>query len=183
MYQYFTIPNFITDSECTSILSKCKEELTLKNATVREGQLDFKLRKSSVAFIDDLGFLNKRLQNILIDSVKVNGFSVSGLQQFQFTEYNIGEHYNWHRDSSINNPMFSDRFYSTVIQLSDEYTEGELQLNIDDTEITLDRGLGTLYMFPSYTLHRVKPITSGVRYSLVNWIKLVENKNEKKSLL
>ena len=183
MYKHFTIPNFLSEEECNSLLVKCKEELVLKNATVRDGELDFKSRKSSVAFIYDLGFLNKRLQNILIDSVKVNGFSVSGLQLFQFTEYNIGEHYDWHRDSSIDNPMFSDRFYSTVIQLSDEYTEGELQLNIDDTEITLERGLGTLYMFPSYTFHRVKPITSGVRYSLVNWVKLVENKNEKKSLL
>jgi predicted 2-oxoglutarate/Fe(II)-dependent dioxygenase YbiX len=183
MYKHFTIPNFLSEEECNSLLVKCKEELVLKNATVRGGELDFKSRKSSVAFIDDLGFLNKRLQNILIDSVKVNGFSVSGLQPFQFTEYNIGEHYDWHRDSSINNPKFSNRFYSTVIQLNDEYTDGELQLNIDDNEITLERGLGTLYMFPSHTLHRVKPITSGVRYSLVNWIKLVENKNEKKSLL
>jgi len=183
MYKHFTIPNFISKDECNLLLAKCKEELVLKNATVRNGQVDFKSRKSSVAFIDDLGFLNKRLQNILIDSVNVNGFSVSGLQQFQFTEYNIGEFYNWHKDSSADNPTFSNRFYSTVIQLSDEYTEGELQLSIDGKEITLERGLGTLYMFPSHTLHRVKPITSGVRYSLVNWIKLVENKNERKSLL
>ena len=183
MYKHFTIPNFLSEEECNSLLVKCKEELVLKNATVRDGELDFKSRKSSVAFIYDLGFLNKRLQNILIDSVKVKGFSVSGLQPFQFTEYTMGEYYNWHRDSDINNPAFSNRFYSTVIQLSDEYTEGELQLSIDGKEITLESGLGTLYMFPSYTFHRVKPITSGVRYSLVNWIKLVENKNEKKSLL
>ena len=183
MYKHFTIPNFLSEEECNSLLVKCKEELVLKNATVRAGEVNFKSRKSSVAFIDDLGFLNNRLETILIDSVKVKGFSVSGLQPFQFTEYNIGEFYNWHRDSSVDNPTFSNRFYSTVIQLSDEYTEGELQLSIDGKEITLESGLGTLYMFPSYTFHRVKPITSGVRYSLVNWIKLVENKNEKKSLL
>ena len=183
MYKHFTIPNFLSEEECNSLLVKCKEELVLKNATVRAGEVNFKSRKSSVAFIDDLGFLNNRLETILIDSVKVKGFSVSGLQPFQFTEYTMGEYYNWHRDSSVDNPVFSNRFYSTVIQLNDEYTDGELQLNIDDNEITLERGLGTLYMFPSHTLHRVKPITSGVRYSLVNWIKLVENKNEKKSLL
>jgi len=183
MYQHFTIPNFLTTSECNSILSKCKKELTLKNATVRDGEVNLKSRKSSVAFIDDLGFLNNRLETILIDSVKVKGFSVSGLQPFQFTEYTVGEYYNWHRDSDINTPESSNRFYSTVIQLNDEYDAGELQLSIDGEELTLERGLGTLYMFPSYTLHRVKPITNGVRYSLVNWIKLVENKNEKKSLL
>jgi len=183
MYKHFTIPNFISKDECNSLLAKCKEELVLKNATVRVGQLDFKSRKSSVAFIDDLGFLNKRLENTLIDSVKVNGFSASGLQSFQFTEYRVGEFYEWHTDSSEKNPKLSNRFYSTVIQLNDGYAGGELQLNIDGKEITLEPGLGTLYMFPSYTLHQVKPITNGVRYSLVNWVKLVENKNEKKSLL
>lgn len=183
MYKHFTIPNFLSEEECNSILSKCKEELTLKTARIKNQEVVLNKRKSSVAFISDLGFLNKKLQNTLTDHIKVKGFIVSGLQDFQFTEYTIGEHYDWHRDSSMDSPMFSDRFYSTVIQLSDEYTEGELQLNIDDKEITLERGLGTVYMFPSYTLHRVKPITSGVRYSLVNWIKLVENKNEKKSLL
>jgi len=182
MYKHFTIPNFISKDECNLLLNKCKKELTLKNATVRGGEVDFKSRKSSVAFINDLGFLNNRLETILIDSVKVKGFSVSGLQPFQFTEYSVGEFYGWHKDSSVDNPTFSNRFYSTVIQLNDEYTEGELQLNIDGNEITLEPGLGTLYMFPSYTLHQVKPITSGVRYSLVNWVSLNKNLNEEKSL-
>jgi len=182
MYQHFTIPNFLSNQECNSLLIKCKEELVLKNASVGSGKVDFKSRKSSVAFIDDLGFLNNRLQNKLIELVKIKGFWVSGLQSFQFTKYNLGEYYNWHRDSSIDSPAFSDRFYSTVIQLNDEYTDGELQLNINNNEITLESGLGNLYMFPSYTMHRVKPITSGIRYSLVNWVKLVENKNEKKTL-
>lgn len=182
MYRHFTIPNFLSKDECNSLLVKCKEELVLKNATIRDGEVNFKSRKSSVAFIDDLGFLNNRLKTILIDSVKVKGFSVSGLQPFQFTEYTMGEYYNWHRDSDINNPKLSNRFYSTVIQLNDEYAEGELQLNIDGNEITLEPGLGTLYMFPSYTLHRVTPVSLGVRYSLVNWVSLNKNLNEEKSL-
>ena len=182
MYKHFTIPNFISKEECGSILDKCINELKLSEGTIGCGTVDIKVRKSSVAFLNDLGFLNNRLENILTKSVKVNGYSVSGLQQFQFTQYNIGEFYSWHRDTGASDVMAS-RFYSTVIQLNDEYTEGELQLNIDGNEITLEPGLGTLYMFPSYTLHQVKPITSGVRYSLVNWIKLVENKNERKSLL
>jgi len=183
MYRHFTIPNFLSKSECIDILNECKNTLTLTPAKVgTEESLNFKSRKSSVAFINDLGFLNNRLETILIDSVKVKGFSVSGLQPFQFTEYSVGEFYGWHKDSSVDNPTFSNRFYSTVIQLNDEYTEGELQLNIDGNEITLEPGLGTLYMFPSYTLHQVKPITSGVRYSLVNWVSLNKNLNEEKSL-
>lgn len=182
MYPHFTIPNFLTSIECNSILSKCKNELNLERATIADYKVNFKSRKSSVAWIRDLGFLNKKLQDTLTSHIKVKGFDVSGLQDFQFTEYTIGEYYNWHKDSDINDPLLSDRFYSTVIQLNDGYGDGELQLNIDNNEITLEPGVGTLYMFPSHIIHRVKPITSGVRYSLVNWIKLVENKNEPKTL-
>lgn len=183
MHKYFTIPNFLSKDECNSLLLKCKNELKLETGTVNDSEINFKSRKSSVAFIDNLGFLNDKLQNILVELVKIKGFSVSGLQSFQFTEYSVGDYYNWHRDNSIDNTIISNRFYSTIIQLNDEYINGELQLNIDGTEITLESGIGNLYMFPSYTIHRIKPITSGVRYSLVNWVTLVKNKNEKKTIL
>ena len=65
MYKHFTIPNFLSEEECNSILSKCKEELTLKTARIRNQAVVLNKRKSSVAFISDLGFLNKKLQNIL----------------------------------------------------------------------------------------------------------------------
>jgi len=33
----------------------------------------------------------------------------------------------------------------------------------------LSRALGSISFFPSYTIHEVTPVTSGVRYSLVGW--------------
>ena len=183
MYRHFTIPNFLSKSECIDILNECKNTLTLTPAKVGITEsLNLEKRKSSVSPIKDLGFLNNRLENILTDSVKVKGFSVSGLQNFQFTEYCVGGHYDWHQDGGIESDAWSERFYSTVIQLNDEYADGELQLMIQNEEITLKPGLGTLYMFPSYTLHRVTPVSLGVRYSLVNWVSLNKNLNEEKSL-
>jgi PKHD-type hydroxylase len=36
--------------------------------------------------------------------------------------------------------------------------------------IILPKEQGKLIAFPSYTLHEVKPVTKGERYSLVAWI-------------
>jgi predicted 2-oxoglutarate/Fe(II)-dependent dioxygenase YbiX len=57
------------------------------------------------------------------------------------------------------------------------YGGGELELNIANPTnknknniITLsDVPRGTVIVFPSFMWHRVKPVTSGTRYSLVVW--------------
>ena len=70
------------------------------------------------------------------------------------------------------------------IQLNDEYEGGELQIkDKDNNEITLDKGLGNLFLFYSHIEHRVMPILDGTRYSLVNWFKLAPIENFKKTLI
>jgi predicted 2-oxoglutarate/Fe(II)-dependent dioxygenase YbiX len=181
MSKVFTIPNFLSSQECTEVLARCISELELKQAGIGEtNKVNSYLRKSSTAFIKDLGSINTRLVKILTDNIKIRGSNVSGLGDFQFTEYQIGEFYNWHKDSA---PEFSDRFYSTVIQLNGAYTEGALEVIEGTDVITLLKGIGNLYMFPSNYTHRVKPITTGVRYSLVNWVKVIKNINEPSILI
>lgn len=184
MSKVFTIPNFLSSQECTELLARCKSELELKQAAVGQASIvDLKQRKSSIAAIKDLGSVNTRLTEILTNNIKIKGFKFSELESFQFTEYQIGEFYNWHKDSVTHNPEFSDRFYSTVIQLNDNYTEGELEVKEGSEVKTLTKGIGNLYMFPSHYIHRVKPISTGIRYSLVNWVKVIKRENVKLPLI
>ena len=183
MIKYLTIPNFLTRDECNTLLHKCKSELKLTKAIVGNNELNEKARKSSVAFISDLGELNTKLKNTLLENIKVNGFDVTDLGQFQFTEYNIGEFYKWHTDNDNKSEQFSGRYFSCVIQLNDTYSGGKLELRVGDDDITLHSGIGTLYMFSSYLLHRVTEVTNGTRYSLVNWVGLEKNKEYNTSLI
>jgi PKHD-type hydroxylase len=89
----------------------------------------------------------------------------------QFTAYDEqGSHYDWHMDCGEGN--LSRRKLSMTIQLSDPegYSGGNLELLYGRHPVTVERKRGTLVAFPSYTLHRVTPVTAGVRYSLVLWI-------------
>ena len=45
-----------------------------------------------------------------------------------------------------------------------------LEMNPGGGIVSVPKGLGTLCFFPSFLLHRVTPLTSGVRKSLVTWI-------------
>jgi predicted 2-oxoglutarate/Fe(II)-dependent dioxygenase YbiX len=187
MDKFHIIKNFLTEEECLGILTKYKAELKLKPAEVAVlvGNTFSNKRKSSIAFIDNIETIDERIKNTLKNTIQIKGFEVTGLGPYQFTEYKVGEHYDWHTDSSSIADEYKDRFCSIVIQINDEYEGGYLQLKDEDGDsiIQLNKGIGTMYIFYSNIVHRVVPVTDGVRYSLVNWISLRKLENFKKTLL
>ena len=90
----------------------------------------------------------------------------------QFTEYDESDSgfYTAHVDNGETLAGF--RKLSFVLQLTDpsKYQGGELVLHIGPEPTTLPRDRGKLLFFPSYTLHEVKPVTQGIRHSLVGWV-------------
>ena len=92
-------------------------------------------------------------------------------ENIQFTEYDSAYdgYYDWHIDTG-GKELSSNRKLSMSVQLSDpsEYEGGELQV-VKETNV-LKKNRGSAFIFPSYLLHRVTPVTKGTRYSLVCWI-------------
>jgi len=91
-------------------------------------------------------------------------------EQIQYTVYSSDDegYYDWHVDMG---PGKANRKLSLVCQLSDpsEYEGGELQIHTGNISIA-EKEQGTVILFPSYLLHRVTPVTKGIRRSLVLWI-------------
>ena len=107
-------------------------------------------------------------------------------EQCQFTIYKKGQYYDWHADS-WDKPYVEEgptkgkiRKLSVTVSLTDpkEYKGGELEFdfrNLDPDKKPNIRACteilpkGSLVVFPSFVWHRVKPVTKGVRHSLVIW--------------
>jgi predicted 2-oxoglutarate/Fe(II)-dependent dioxygenase YbiX len=181
MQKLHTIEKFLTEDECSEILNKYKRELELKPAEVASGNK--KARKSSIAFVDNIEAIDEKLKTVLKNLIQIKGYEVTGLGPYQFTEYKIGEYYDWHTDS--NGTDYKDRYCSIVIQLNDGYEGGYLQLIDESGDNTYQcaHGIGTMYIFYSNIRHRVMPVTNGSRYSLVNWVSLKKMENVKKTLI
>lgn len=97
------------------------------------------------------------------------GLDLDGLAEaLQFTVYGRGQHFGWHID--LGSGQTSARKLSMTVQLSgaDEYSGGALEF-INAPSPAAARELGTATVFPSYLAHRVAPVESGVRRSLVAW--------------
>lgn len=174
------IENFLSIDECDYILSKYTQELELLIAKVTNG--NSKSRKSSVGWINKLNGIDERLSDLLKTSYDINGMEVTGLGPFQFTEYKVGEYFDWHSDRS--SEIFRDRFVSTIILLNDNYSGGILEIqDINSNLIPINQRVGNLYVFDSGLRHRVTPVEEGVRYSLVNWISIVKTNSSKQNLI
>jgi len=174
------IENFLSQEECDFILNKYKNELILSEAQVANG--DYKSRKSSVGWIDELNGVNNRLTDLLKTSYNIRGIEVTGLGPFQFTEYKVGEYFDWHSDRS--REYYRDRFVSIVIQLNDNYSGGIFEIkDIKNNLIPIKQNAGNLFMFDSGLKHRVTLVETGIRYSLVNWVSTVKNDETKQNII
>tara|TARA_B100001778_G_scaffold129776_1_gene106727 strand:+ start:2273 stop:2884 length:612 start_codon:yes stop_codon:yes gene_type:complete len=113
-------------------------------------------------------------------------FDIVDSEPCQFTIYNEGQYYGWHTDSSgwyyekeKQNGLI--RKLSVTVSLSDpeDYEGGLLEFdtriqdepngksNIVPCKQILPKG--SICVFPSFTHHRVSPVTKGKRLSLVQW--------------
>lgn len=104
------------------------------------------------------------------------GFDIDFINDIQYTTYYGSDNgkYDWHEDIFWDCPRAYHRKISFILQLSDpsEYEGGEVELDpsiIQPDPIDLKKK-GTVLVFPSFLRHRVLPVTSGVRRSLVSWV-------------
>ena len=185
------IPNLLTKEECDLVLKFSLENLSLNTATTLSNNGSYyetNRRKSNIAFYpyyEKFPFILEKISKLLQESISVKGFDLDyNDTRFQFTEYKIGDYFQWHTDSNGKEITQCDRYCSLVIQLNDEYKEGDLELKLsEDSTIIVEKGTGNTIIFLSNIKHRVTPVEKGNRYTLVNWIGLKENNNSKKTLL
>jgi PKHD-type hydroxylase len=133
------------------------------------------VRKSETSFIyphDYSAWIFERLTGLVWNMNQAHfRFDLSAFEQgLQFTRYNSeGSHYTWHIDRGS---TVGIRKLSLVLQLSDpgNYEGGDLELMFGAEPTVIEKRRGRIVVFPSWALHRVTPVISGCRESLVAWI-------------
>jgi len=174
---YYWFQNAFSDEELTRLYDLL-ESLQYQDATTI-GNQDEKIsevRSSKIKWIPQTNnwqWLYQKLFNMIEEA---NGtlwnFDLFGTNEFiQYTEYLASDqgHYDWHQDIGPGGPSL--RKVSLVVQLTEaeEYEGGDLQIWPGGNIWTVPKGKGNVAIFPSYMMHRVTPMTSGVRKSLVLW--------------
>ena len=160
-----------------------------------KGEYVEEIRRSLVNFMDDelivknIPFLIHKLSFVCR---QLNGsyfnFDLSGFHEpFQYTTYDptdahddqgnivakdkrIAE-YSWHLDKGPGESR-PPRKLSMVLHLMnpDDYEGGEFEIKTGVESQVLPAKKGRVIAFPSWTLHRVTPVTKGIRKTIVIWV-------------
>lgn len=140
-----------------------------------DGSVD--LRSSRIMWLSEdnkFDYLYKELSNV-VNHVNDHcyKYSLYGFESFQYSEYHAEDsgHYTWHIDTSVRGGQQHIRKLSFSAGLNDEseYEGGELQFWLGPEPVSYRLKKGQIIVFPSYLLHRVTPVTKGVRKTLVGW--------------
>lgn len=95
---------------------------------------------------------------------------VSLVETARIVTYAAGGHFHWHRDTfhPPESRMPGNRRLTVSVQLSsrETYEGGRFEI---DGENPLNCAQGAVTIFAAYRLHRVAPVTKGIRRSLVLW--------------
>lgn len=134
------------------------------------------LRKSKIVFlepneVENLPLINKLAQLAIQVNAERYRFDLMGFyESIQIAEYGQGDFFDWHSDFSVGHA--STRKLSLSVQLSEssDYEGGDLEFMINTNHVKAPRTKGTVVIFPSFVYHRVTPITSGTRRSMVGWV-------------
>ena len=120
----------------------------------------------------------KEIDKLVLDSLWRNGdFHRVAIPRIinrpLFSRYGAGMNYGLHVDDALmggRQKMRSDLSLTIFISNPDEYEGGELEMAspYGPQEVKLLAGCAVVY--PSSTLHRVKPVTEGTRLATVTWV-------------
>ncbi len=171
---YYFYKNVFTESEIAKIHSLGESSPKQKGSVTDSGHIT-ETRISDVSWIDqkqDSYWLYEKISELVDEANKAMWeFDIYGYHDsLQYTTYyGGGGHYDWHTDVG---PMMANRKVSVVLQLTkpDEYEGGNLQLNGGNGIVEAPKDFNTMIIFPSFMLHRVTPVITGTRKSLVTWL-------------
>ena len=132
-------------------------------------------RSSEVAWVRDMDLLSMlmRMSKQINRSANWN-LNLAGIEPVQFGIYGEGDFYDWHVDQHPKPVRGMVRKISMSLFLNDDYEGGEFDLEIyrpdaDPRYKTFKLKPWSAIFFQGDQWHRVRPITSGVRKSIVAW--------------
>ena len=181
---FWVFENVISSAECTHFRNALQEnapssKLWKKGVVEHDNEPDLKLRDSNIMWLPSAAKeIGDLLHEYLIKANNSAGwmFDIDFMEWSQLTQYKKGQFYNWHRDMFTLDKDKKGRKISAILSLNNatDYEGGEVEMHTghpDEKPFTIEelKTQATLIFFPSFIWHRVKPLTKGVRYSLVSW--------------
>ena len=150
-------------------IKKLGDALLWEEGKIKDDKVNHSIRDSRIAWIHPTTETHWLFDRAIL--MFKSSMPFSALQSAQYTVYDsTGSHYDWHRDIG-GDEIAKARVTVGIVQLShpSEYKGGVLQLKHESEIIDVMKTKGMVTTFPIQLEHRVTPVTSGIRKTLIMW--------------
>ena len=102
-----------------------------------------------------------------------------------FSRYTAGMSYGRHVDNALmgQHKYRSDLSFTVFLNSPDQYQGGELVIETVDDEQAYKLEAGSALVYPSSSLHRVDPVTEGIRLVAVGWVQSIVRDPHEREIL
>ena len=179
-FPYVYWDNFFTEEELTSMELYFNSQ-TLEEATIAGFEKNEVTRIASISLIPSTNennwIFNRLLQLTDLINSRFYNYDLLGFDYLQYTVYDkAGSHYAYHTDMIMDEKpkgaleLPRKLSFSLILSDRDEFEGGDFNFMLSENgTLTPEQKRGRIIAFPSFVLHRVTPVTRGVRKSLVFW--------------
>lgn len=172
LYDWYVIREFYSDDECDELCDICQNQ---QSQILRDSPAAGKNVLTSVIEMDRFNSTLDKMFRMVHDVNKnYYGFDLFETRPLGMN-YNVysgnQNEYPYHKDCNIPGTSCDSKLTAILNISKEKYTGGEFVMffGYDKHMPELDQR-GTLLIFPSYTYHKVMPVTSGSRITLSTWL-------------
>ncbi|MEP0868858.1 Fe2+-dependent dioxygenase [Trichocoleus desertorum AS-A10] len=183
-----TIPDVLTSEELNSVVSSLDASDFVDGKTTAGWHA--KLVKQNTQLKNEASY-SQALKETIKNALRRNPLFQIAVQprlihSMLFSRYESGMSYGSHIDNAL---MGGQEFWRSDVSLTlflsspSSYGGGELVIEGVEGETTFKLEAGSAIVYPSSTLHRVNPVTEGVRLVAVAWVQSLVRDPHKREIL
>ena len=161
-------------NSCQKLIESIENITDLEKAGVGTslmGEIDLSIRNVDKVNLPTYRGIGATMAGMGMDANKQAWkFDITHAEQSDYLKYSKKGHYKEHIDTFFMMKEKECRKLTILAFLNDDFDGGKLFLKVGHEKIYPPQSAGTVIVFPSFILHGVEPVISGIRRSIVTWL-------------
>jgi PKHD-type hydroxylase len=185
------IPQVLTAPQIAKSL-ECLAEANWADGRMTSGYLSLKTKDNRQTSDDDVAA--RRVGSMIVEVLEHHSLFITGTLPFKvvppiFNRYDVGNTFGNHVDNAIRQlpgsiqRLRTDISATLFLSAPEEYDGGELMIEDTYGMHSVKLAAGDLILYPSSSVHHVKPVTRGVRFAAFFWIQSMVRDDGQRTLL
>ena len=173
-YRFISIPDVLSKDACEKLIASLESQVEGEEAQIgagADGVVDKSIRDVKKVQLPLHRGIGATMAGIGLGvNSDIYKFNITKANQCDYLKYDKDGHYHAHVDTFMMPGDEETRKVTVLVFLNEDFEGGKLFLQDGSQKTYPPQQQGSVLVFPSFMLHGVEPVTSGIRRSIVTWM-------------